>query len=152
MIGGVRIPAGAEVLVSPYITQRMARFWDRPEVFDPERFAPERDRRQHRYAHFPFGGGPHLCLGQHLFYLEAQLIVATLLSRFRFRLRSAGPPPATDVRPPEATPPPPPQPSGLPAPADVAAPPADAKKTPSGLASKVLARARARTTRAPTNA
>lgn len=87
VIGGVRIPAGADLLISPYVTQRMTRFWERPEVFDPERFTPERDRQQHRYAHFPFGGGPHLCLGQHLFYLEAQLIVATILSRFRFKLR-----------------------------------------------------------------
>lgn len=89
VIGGVRIPAGANLLISPYVTQRMARYWERPDAFDPERFTPERERQQHRYAHFPFGGGPHLCLGQHLFYLEAQLIVATILSRFRFRLRQS---------------------------------------------------------------
>ena len=68
----------------------MSAYWDRPEVFDPERFTPDRVRQRHRYAHFPFGGGPHQCLGMHLFYLEAQLIVATILSRYRFRLRSAG--------------------------------------------------------------
>lgn len=102
VIDGVRIPAGANLLISPYITQRMALFWDRPEVFDPERFTPERERQQHRYAHFPFGGGPHLCLGQHLFYLEAQLIVATILRRFRFRLhRRTNPKPqvAASLRP-----------------------------------------------------
>lgn len=87
VIGGVRIPAGTDILITPYVTQRMARFWDRPEVFDPERFTPERVRQRHRYAYYPFGGGPHVCLGQHLYHLEAQLIVATILSRFRFRLR-----------------------------------------------------------------
>ncbi|WBB71152.1 cytochrome P450 [Micromonospora sp. WMMD812] len=87
VVGGVRIEAGATLVVSPLITHRMSVFWDRPDEFDPDRFAPERARGRHRYAHFPFGGGPHQCLGMHLFYLEAMLIVATVLSRFRFRLQ-----------------------------------------------------------------
>ncbi|GGM61670.1 hypothetical protein GCM10011608_53510 [Micromonospora sonchi] len=86
VIGGVRIPAGATLVGSPMITQRMSQFWDRPEVFDPDRFSPELVRSRPKYAHFPFGGGPHQCIGMHLFYLEATLIVATLLSRFRLRL------------------------------------------------------------------
>ncbi len=86
VLGSVRIPAGATIVVSPMVTQRMSAFWDRPEVFDPERFTPENIRSRHRYAHFPFGGGPHQCLGMYLFYLEAQLIVATMLSRFRTRM------------------------------------------------------------------
>ncbi|MEU4569521.1 cytochrome P450 [Micromonospora sp. NPDC023956] len=92
VIGGVEIEAGATVVASPLITQRMTAFWDRPDEFDPERFRPERIRARHRYAHFPFGGGPHQCLGMYLFYLEAQLIVATMLSRYRFRLRQPGVP------------------------------------------------------------
>ncbi|MFU8875588.1 cytochrome P450 [Micromonospora sp. SL4-19] len=87
VIGGVRIPAGSTVVVSPLITHRMSTFWDNPEVFDPDRFAPEQVRARHRWAYFPFGGGPHQCIGMHLFYLEAQLIVATLLSRYRLRLQ-----------------------------------------------------------------
>lgn len=90
VIDGVRIPKGADVFISPYITQRMDSVWERAAEFDPERFAAQRAERRHRYAHYPFGGGPHQCLGQYLFYLEAQLIVATLLSRFRFRLTTKG--------------------------------------------------------------
>jgi cytochrome P450 len=86
-LGGTRIKAGATILVSPYITQRNAALWDDPETFDPQRFSPERPKRQYRYSYFPFGGGPHQCLGQYLFLLEAQLIVATILSRFRFQLQ-----------------------------------------------------------------
>ncbi|OZV81033.1 cytochrome P450 [Micromonospora echinospora] len=92
VVGGVEIEAGATVVASPLITQRMSAFWDRPDEFDPERFRPEQVRARHRYAHFPFGGGPHQCLGMYLFYLEAQLIVATMLSRYRFRLRQPGVP------------------------------------------------------------
>lgn len=87
VLGGVRIKAGGTVLVSPYVTQRMSTFWTDPALFDPERFAPELPRRRYRYSYFPFGGGPHQCLGQYLFLLEAQLIVSTVLSRYRFRLR-----------------------------------------------------------------
>nr|WP_309246272.1 cytochrome P450 [Verrucosispora sioxanthis] len=86
VLGCVRIEAGATILVSPYATQRMEQFWDRPDAFDPERFAPDRPRREHRYSYFPFGGGPHQCVGQHLFLLEAPIIIATLLSRYRFQL------------------------------------------------------------------
>ncbi|XTZ15260.1 cytochrome P450 [Micromonospora echinospora] len=92
VVGGVEIEAGATVVASPLITQRMSAFWERPDEFDPERFRPEQVRARHRYAHFPFGGGPHQCLGMYLFYLEAQLIVATMLSRYRFRLRQPGVP------------------------------------------------------------
>jgi cytochrome P450 len=103
-IDGVRIPAGADIFISPYITQRMDAFWERPAGFDPDRFAPQRAERRHRYAHYPFGGGPHQCLGQYLFYLEAQLIVAAILSRFRFRLAKHGipaPQVAASLRPKE---------------------------------------------------
>ncbi|MEV6925642.1 cytochrome P450 [Dactylosporangium sp. NPDC051485] len=86
-LGGTQITSGATILVSPYVTQRMAAYWDDPDIFDPERFAPTAPRRQFRYSYFPFGGGPHQCLGQHLFLLEAPLIIATLLSRFRIQLR-----------------------------------------------------------------
>ncbi|MCT9933262.1 cytochrome P450 [Planotetraspora sp. A-T 1434] len=90
-IGQVRIPAGAQILLSPYTTHRLDEFWDRPLVFDPDRFAPEGDERRHRWSYIPFGGGPRQCLGQHLFYIEAPLIVASILSRFRPQLTSSGP-------------------------------------------------------------
>ncbi|MDP9841826.1 cytochrome P450 [Streptosporangium lutulentum] len=103
-IDGVRIEAGAQVLISPYATHRLDEFWERPLEFDPERFAPEKEERRHRYSYFPFGGGPHQCLGQHLFYVEAPLLVAAVLSRFRTAVRTPGPltpAPAASLRPKE---------------------------------------------------
>jgi cytochrome P450 len=82
-IGGVRITAGSQVLVSPYATHRLEEFWPRPMEFDPERWAGEKSERRHRYSFIPFGAGPHVCLGQHLFYVEASLVIANLLSRYR---------------------------------------------------------------------
>ncbi|TDD13616.1 cytochrome P450 [Nonomuraea diastatica] len=82
-IGGVRIKAGSQVLISPYATHRLEEFWPRPTEFDPERWANEKTGRRHRYSFIPFGAGPHVCLGQHLFYIEASLLIANLFTRYR---------------------------------------------------------------------
>jgi len=86
MIGGYAIPAKSLVLLSPYVTHRHPDFWDQPEVFDPERFTPERVAARHRYAYFPFGGGPHLCIGKHFAMMEAQLVLAMIAQRYRLSL------------------------------------------------------------------
>ncbi len=85
-IGGYTIPRGAYVLLFPATTHRHPDFWERPDVFDPERFAPERASGHHRFAYFPFGGGPRLCIGNQFALTEAQLILATILPRYQFRL------------------------------------------------------------------
>jgi len=83
VIAGVRIKPGDTIVVSSYVSHRLPEVWARPEEFDPGRFAPELVRGRPRFAYWPFGGGAHQCLGGHLFTLEAQLIVAALLSRFQ---------------------------------------------------------------------
>ena len=85
-IGGYRIAKGAYVLMFPAVTQRHPDFWEQPEIFDPERFAPERAAERHRFASFPFGGGPRVCIGNQFALTEAQLILATILPRTQFRL------------------------------------------------------------------
>ncbi|MGH3388956.1 MAG: cytochrome P450 [Actinomadura sp.] len=82
-IDGVPIKAGQTLMISPFLTHRLESVWERPLDFDPDRFAQDRTAQRHRYAYFPFGGGPHQCLGMHVFYAEAQLILASILSRFR---------------------------------------------------------------------
>ncbi|XVQ11938.1 cytochrome P450 [Spirillospora sp. CA-255316] len=89
VIDGVRIRAGATVAVTPYLTHRLADLWPEPHVLDPERFAPGRSR--HRFAFMGFGGGPNQCSGRIFFTLEAQLILAVLLSRFRPVLENSAP-------------------------------------------------------------
>lgn len=80
---GYRIPAGAAVLASPWVTQRHPKLWDAPERFNPERFTPEREAARHRYAYFPFGGGPRACIGQYFSMLETVIIVAKLMQSYR---------------------------------------------------------------------
>lgn len=62
-LGPYVIPAGSHLLLSPYLTHRHPRFWQEPERFDPERFSPERASGRPPCAHFPFGAGPHMCIG-----------------------------------------------------------------------------------------
>lgn len=88
VVSGTRVNGGATVLVSPYLTHRMARYWDRPYEFDPDRFSSERSGRRPPSCYVPFGLGPHQCLGSHFFMVEAQLIVALILRRFTVRLRN----------------------------------------------------------------
>jgi cytochrome P450 len=85
-IGGVRVPAGATISISIYVTHRNQNLWPDPERFDPERFAPAAVARRHRFAYLPFGGGPRICIGNTFAMAEAQVIVAAVAQRYRLRL------------------------------------------------------------------
>src|SRR5204862_265629 len=62
-LGGYEIPAGALILLSPYVTHRHLACWEEPERFDPDRFMPTRAAARPAFAYFPFGGGPRRCIG-----------------------------------------------------------------------------------------
>jgi enediyne biosynthesis protein E7 len=86
VIGGYRVPAGADVMVCPYTLHRHPGFWPDPDRFWPERFEPAAAGPAHRYAYIPFGAGPRVCIGSHLGLLEATLVAAMVARRFRFEL------------------------------------------------------------------
>lgn len=82
-IGGYQLEPGVNVALTQYITHRHPAFWDRPEVFEPERFSPEQSDGRHPYAYFPFGGGPRLCIGSSFALMEATLILAMIVQRYK---------------------------------------------------------------------
>ena len=84
--GGFEIPANCLVIVSPYLTHRHSAFWPEPERFKPERFLEPGAAELPRFAYFPFGGGPRQCIGNGFALMEAQIVLATLLPRFRLKL------------------------------------------------------------------
>jgi cytochrome P450 len=96
-IGGHRIPAGTSLLISPFATHRRPTLWPDPERFDPDRFAPDRVRGRHRYAWYPFGGGPRVCLGMAFAMMELKLTLALVASHCRLH-RSPGLPLRPDPR------------------------------------------------------
>ena len=83
---GYRIPHGALLFLSPWVTHRSPAYWVEPEEFRPERFASQDDLSRLRGAYFPFGDGVHRCLGEHLAMIEGQLIIATIAQRYRLSL------------------------------------------------------------------
>ena len=85
-IGGVHLPAGSQVMVSQWIVHRDPRWFASPEAFDPDRFEPERAAQRPRFAYFPFGGGPRVCIGNHFAMMEAVLMLSMIVARFRVDL------------------------------------------------------------------
>ncbi len=85
-LGGYRIPAGATITLSPYVTGRDVRYWPNPEGFDPDRFLPERAAQRPPMAYFPFAGGPRQCIGNSFALMEMQVIGAMMARRFRLEL------------------------------------------------------------------
>ena len=81
-LGGYRIPAGSALMCSQWVTHRSPRWYDDPETFDPDRWAPERRSQRPRFSYFPFGGGPRHCIGKSFSLLEAKLILAEVCSRY----------------------------------------------------------------------
>jgi cytochrome P450 len=79
------IPAHSFVLVDAGTVHRSSEYWTEPLAFDPERFAPGREEhKRHKYQWIPFGGGKHVCIGQHFGTLFAKITLHQLLLRFRF--------------------------------------------------------------------
>jgi cytochrome P450 len=85
-IGGFRVPAGAQVFMFQWVTQRDARFFLEPENFSPERWTENFSNSLPKYAYFPFGGGPRACIGNYFAMMEIVLLLATIGQRFRFSL------------------------------------------------------------------
>jgi len=84
-IGGYHIPAGSIVIFSQYVMHRHPDFWENPDSFDPDRFAPERSAVRPDYVYFPFGGGPRQCIGRNFALMETQLVLAAIAQHFRLR-------------------------------------------------------------------
>ncbi|MFB7334036.1 cytochrome P450 [Streptomyces adustus] len=93
-LAGHRLPTGADLLISPYVIHRIPEFFPRPEVFDPDRWLPERAGEVARGSYLPFGAGSRKCIGDVFGMTEATLALAAIASRWRLR-----PVPGTTVAP-----------------------------------------------------
>jgi len=81
---GREIRPGDTVMLPFYALHRNHLLWPDPHRFDPDRFAP--GAKVDRFAYLPFGDGPRICIGASFAIMEAVIILATLLARFRFAL------------------------------------------------------------------
>ncbi|HVS31694.1 MAG TPA: cytochrome P450 [Thermoanaerobaculia bacterium] len=104
-IGGVPIPAGTTVFMSPWVSHRDPRWFDDPLSFRPQRWDNDLARRLPRFAYFPFGGGPRVCIGNSFALMEAALILGSIVRRYRVTHAGAEPVPYPSItlRPKHAT-------------------------------------------------
>lgn len=102
-IGGYTLRAKRTMIfVSPYLHHHDARHFPEPERFDPDRWTPEFEAGLHKFAYFPFGGGPRICIGANFAWMEAVLLIAALAQRWRLHMvpgQSIRPNPQITLRP-----------------------------------------------------
>ena len=85
-LGDVEIRPRALVVVAPWVVHRHQLLWEEPDLFEPERFAPDRRALVPRFGYLPFGAGPRICIGAGFAMQEAVIALAMIVERFRFRL------------------------------------------------------------------
>ncbi|MBD2181246.1 cytochrome P450 [Planktothrix sp. FACHB-1355] len=81
-IGGYEVPAGCQVMMSQWVMHRNPRYFEDPEVFQPERWANDLEKQLPRGVYFPFGDGPRTCIGKGFAMMEAVLLLATIAQKF----------------------------------------------------------------------
>jgi cytochrome P450 len=96
-LDGRQLPRGTTLACSPWLLGRSARYFASPDEFRPERWANDLQRRLPRGAHFPFGGGPRICIANALVRREVTIVVAALVRRVRLSLVRSPRPPAPNV-------------------------------------------------------
>ena len=85
-VGEYTLPAGSNIVMSQWVTQRDPRWFSEPDRFYPDRWSEEAAAKLPRFAYFPFGGGLRVCIGAGFAMMEATLLLATIAQRFRMRL------------------------------------------------------------------
>lgn len=84
-LAGHRFDVGAWIWVVPWVVHHDPRWYPEPWRFDPDRWEEPRAKALPKFAYFPFGGGPRICIGNQFAMMEATLILATVARRFRLR-------------------------------------------------------------------
>lgn len=85
-LGGYRVKKGYTIFMSQWVNHRDPRYFPSPEEFRPERWEDGLATRIPKYAYYPFGGGPRICIGNTFALMEAAIILATVGQRYRFTL------------------------------------------------------------------
>ncbi|XP_074555300.1 cytochrome P450 17A2 [Halichoeres trimaculatus] len=90
-IGGHCVASGTRVLVNMWSIHHDPRHWDKPDLFNPDRFLDDQGQRVTPSCFLPFGAGPRVCVGESLARLELFLFLSSLLQRIHFSLPDGAP-------------------------------------------------------------
>jgi cytochrome P450 len=87
-IAGQPIKAGTTVFISQYLIHTLPSIWRNPDTFDPDRFLPENIAKRPKFAYFPFGAGPRVCVGSSFAMMEMQFTLAMIFRQFDVNITS----------------------------------------------------------------
>ncbi|XP_028298244.1 cytochrome P450 17A2 [Gouania willdenowi] len=92
-IGGHNVRRGTRVLVNMWSINHDPQLWDKPDLFNPDRFLGNQGQRVTPSCFLPFGAGPRVCVGESLARLELHLFLSNLLQRMSFMVPDGASPP-----------------------------------------------------------
>lgn len=84
-LGSYHIKPKQTIIFSPYLMHKDPRWWEEPESFKPERWLEGKPNP--KYAYYPFGGGPRLCIGNHFALQELRIIFKSMFKHFDIQLQ-----------------------------------------------------------------
>ena len=85
-IGGYEIPASCVIMMSQWVMHRSPKYFENPEVFQPERWENDLEKRLTRGVYIPFGDGPRICIGKGFALMEAVLLLVTIAQKYQLSL------------------------------------------------------------------
>ena len=91
VLHGYELPAGTDVLLSPYLLHRHPQYWKEPDAFRPERFDAAHESERPRFAYIPFAAGPRHCIGESLALYEMLMHLYKVARHYRLDLASDEP-------------------------------------------------------------
>ena len=91
VLSGFEVPAGTDVMFSPYLIQRHPRYWQDPERFDPDRFLGAAAAERDPWTYIPFAAGPRHCVGENFSMYEMTVHLARMARRWRMEYLFEGP-------------------------------------------------------------
>ena len=88
-INGADIRKGDLIGLFTYGAHRNPVYWEDADRFNPSRFSnSDSVKDRPKYAYFPFGGGPRLCIGSQFALMEMKIALSVILDSFDFELVS----------------------------------------------------------------
>lgn len=84
--GNYDLPKLCTYGIPVFIIHRSKTYWSQPDEFIPGRFSEENVGIIPKFAYFPFGGGPRLCIGQMFAIYEMQIALFILWKQFSFEI------------------------------------------------------------------
>lgn len=85
-LDGYLIPAGSAIMISQWVMHRHPKYFENPELFQPERWENDLEKRLKKGVYIPFGDGPRICIGKGFALMEAVLLLVTIAQKYQLTL------------------------------------------------------------------